>query len=115
MFENGIISYGAYLLRHHLPRESIRQMLGQGGGRGSRTVAGYDEDTTSVPARPPASLDGTNKKCAKETAKALLEDAAHGRLPAPAKGAEALDALLRERVPDRAEYGGWRRLDERER
>jgi len=44
----GIISYGAYLPRHRLPREAIRQTLGHGGGRGSRTVAGYDEDTTSM-------------------------------------------------------------------
>jgi 3-hydroxy-3-methylglutaryl CoA synthase/uncharacterized OB-fold protein len=48
MSEHGIISYGAYLPRHRLQRESIRQALGQGGGRGSRTVAGYDEDTTSM-------------------------------------------------------------------
>jgi 3-hydroxy-3-methylglutaryl CoA synthase/uncharacterized OB-fold protein len=48
MSDHGIISYGAYLPRHHLSREAIRQTLGQGGGRGSRTVAGYDEDTTSM-------------------------------------------------------------------
>jgi 3-hydroxy-3-methylglutaryl CoA synthase len=44
----GITSYGAYLPRHRLSRESIRATLGQGGGRGSRSVAGYDEDTTSM-------------------------------------------------------------------
>jgi ferredoxin--NADP+ reductase len=65
--------------------------------------------------RGPSGVIGTNKKCANETAKALLDDAMHGRLPAPAAGAEALDALLRERVPDRVEYGGWRRIDAHER
>lgn len=48
MSESGIIAFGAYLPRHRLQREGIRQLLGQGGGRGSRTVAGYDEDTTSL-------------------------------------------------------------------
>ncbi|WP_320671895.1 OB-fold domain-containing protein [Patulibacter defluvii] len=45
---NGIVSYGAYLPRHRLDRAAIRATLGQGGGRGARTVAGYDEDTTSM-------------------------------------------------------------------
>jgi hydroxymethylglutaryl-CoA synthase len=45
---NGIISYGAYLPRHRLDRGVIRKTLGQGGGRGTRSVAGYDEDTTSM-------------------------------------------------------------------
>src|SRR5213593_4456557 len=44
----GIVSYGAYLPRHRLAREAIRQTLGQGGGKGTRAVAGYDEDTTSM-------------------------------------------------------------------
>lgn len=45
---NGIVSYGAYLPRHRLDRAAIRKTLGQGGGRGTRSVAGYDEDTTSM-------------------------------------------------------------------
>jgi hydroxymethylglutaryl-CoA synthase len=44
----GIVAYGAYLPRHRLPRQAIRDALGQGGGKGSRAVAGYDEDTTSM-------------------------------------------------------------------
>ena len=45
---NGIVAYGAYLPRHLLARESIREVLGEGGGKGTRTVASYDEDTTSM-------------------------------------------------------------------
>jgi 3-hydroxy-3-methylglutaryl CoA synthase/uncharacterized OB-fold protein len=45
---HGITAYGAYLPRHRLKREAIRETLGQGGGRGTRAVAGYDEDTTSM-------------------------------------------------------------------
>ncbi|TML95775.1 MAG: hydroxymethylglutaryl-CoA synthase, partial [Actinobacteria bacterium] len=44
----GIVSYGAYLPRHRLARAAIRETLGQGGGKGTRSVAGYDEDTTSM-------------------------------------------------------------------
>jgi hydroxymethylglutaryl-CoA synthase len=44
----GIVSYGVYLPRHRLSREAIRATLGQGGGKGTRSVAGYDEDTTSM-------------------------------------------------------------------
>jgi 3-hydroxy-3-methylglutaryl CoA synthase/uncharacterized OB-fold protein len=44
----GITSYAAYFPRHLLGREAIRAALGQGGGRGTRLVAGYDEDTTSM-------------------------------------------------------------------
>ena len=44
----GIVSYGAYLPRHRLDRSAIHQTLGQGGGKGTRSVAGYDEDTTSM-------------------------------------------------------------------
>jgi 3-hydroxy-3-methylglutaryl CoA synthase len=45
---SGITAYGTYIPRHVLRRESIRETLGQGGGRGTRAVAGYDEDTTSM-------------------------------------------------------------------
>ena len=44
----GIVSYGAYLPRHRLARSEIRAILGQGGGKGTRTVASYDEDSTSM-------------------------------------------------------------------
>jgi hydroxymethylglutaryl-CoA synthase len=44
----GIVSYGAYLPCYRLEREAIRATLGTGGGKGTRSVAGYDEDTTSM-------------------------------------------------------------------
>ncbi len=44
----GIIAYGAYLPYHRLDRAAITAALGQGGGRGTRAVASYDEDTTSM-------------------------------------------------------------------
>ncbi len=44
----GIIAYGTYLPYFRLERSAIGTALGAGGGRGTRTVAGYDEDTTSM-------------------------------------------------------------------
>jgi hydroxymethylglutaryl-CoA synthase len=44
----GIVSWGAYLPYRRLDRSLITQFLGQGGGRGTRTVASYDEDATTM-------------------------------------------------------------------
>ncbi|MEV6195467.1 OB-fold domain-containing protein [Streptomyces sp. NPDC051920] len=48
MSGRGIISYGTYLPYWRLERSAIRATLGNGGGKGTRTVASYDEDTTSL-------------------------------------------------------------------
>jgi 3-hydroxy-3-methylglutaryl CoA synthase len=44
----GIIASGAYLPYRRLDRSDISKFLGSGGGRGTRTVASYDEDTTTM-------------------------------------------------------------------
>jgi 3-hydroxy-3-methylglutaryl CoA synthase/uncharacterized OB-fold protein len=44
----GIIGYGAYVPHHRLQRQAITAALGSGGGRGTRAVAGYDEDAISM-------------------------------------------------------------------
>ncbi len=44
----GIISYGAYLPHRRLDRSTIAAVAGTGGGKGTRTVASYDEDTTTL-------------------------------------------------------------------
>jgi len=44
----GIVSYGAYLPYWRLQRSAIGQTLGAGGGKGARSVASYDEDSTSM-------------------------------------------------------------------
>ncbi len=44
----GIISAGAYVPYNRLQRSKIAQTLGSGGGRGTRAVASYDEDTTTM-------------------------------------------------------------------
>ena len=45
---NGIVAYGAYLPYFRLDRKAIGEALGTGGGKGTRVVASYDEDTTSM-------------------------------------------------------------------
>jgi hydroxymethylglutaryl-CoA synthase len=44
----GIIAYGAYLPYFRLQKGAITAALGTGGGRGTRSVASYDEDATSM-------------------------------------------------------------------
>src|SRR6184192_2070855 len=44
----GLLAYGAYVPYHRLKRSAIAAALGSGGGKGTRTVASYDEDTTTM-------------------------------------------------------------------
>jgi 3-hydroxy-3-methylglutaryl CoA synthase len=44
----GIIAYGAYLPYWRLDRKAIAEALGVPAGSGTRTIASYDEDTTSM-------------------------------------------------------------------
>ena len=44
----GIIASGAYIPHRRLDRAQITEFFGKGGGRGTRSVAGHDEDTTTM-------------------------------------------------------------------
>lgn len=44
----GLVAYGAYVPYNRLDRGRIREVLGAGAGQGTRSVASYDEDTTSL-------------------------------------------------------------------
>ncbi len=48
MTSRGIVGAAAYLPHRRLDRREIAAVAGSGGGKGSRTVAGYDEDTTTM-------------------------------------------------------------------
>jgi hydroxymethylglutaryl-CoA synthase len=48
MASRGILSYGVHLPYRRLDRSEIRPVAGSGGGTGTRTVASYDEDTTTM-------------------------------------------------------------------
>lgn len=45
---SGLLAYGAYLPRHRLQRAELAAALGNRGGKGARTVASYDEDSTTM-------------------------------------------------------------------
>ena len=45
---NGIVAYAAYIPYFRLDRKAIAAALGQPAGKGTRAVASYDEDTTSM-------------------------------------------------------------------
>ncbi len=75
---NGIIAYGSYIPYYRLERKAIAQALGAPAGQGNRSVAGYDEDTTSM---------------AVEAARAALR-AAPGVVPAAVYFATASPAYL---------------------
>jgi len=44
----GILSWSAYLPYRRLDRTQIAAFVGQGGGKGTRTVASFDEDSTTM-------------------------------------------------------------------
>ena len=44
----GLVGYGAYVPYYQLERTRIAGVLGSGGGFGTRSVAAFDEDTTSM-------------------------------------------------------------------
>ncbi len=44
----GILGWGTYLPHRRLDRTEIAAFVGQGGGKGTRTVASYDEDPTTM-------------------------------------------------------------------
>lgn len=58
---------------------------------------------------------GTNKKCASQTVRLLLEDYVDGRLREPAHGWEALAPVLARRQSHVVGYRGWKAIDLHER
>lgn len=53
----GILSWSTYLPYRRLDRSTITSFVGQGGGKGTRTVAGFDEDPTTMAAEAARGLD----------------------------------------------------------
>ncbi|WP_427925101.1 FAD-dependent oxidoreductase [Streptomyces sp. cg40] len=67
--------------------------------------------------RGPAGVIGTNKKCAQDTVKLMLEDLVGGKLrrPDPSCDREALNSLVEQRQPGAVDYKGWQAIDAAER
>jgi ferredoxin--NADP+ reductase len=58
---------------------------------------------------------GTNKRCASQTVRLLLDDYIDGRLSQPAHGWETLAPILARRQPHVVDYRGWKAIDLHER
>jgi ferredoxin--NADP+ reductase len=90
-----------------IPNERGR-VVGPDGVRDGEYVVGWIK-------RGPSGVIGTNKKDAQETVDALLEDLGGGTHLQPTDpGGEAIEGLLRERVPDLVTYEGWSEIDRHE-
>jgi ferredoxin--NADP+ reductase len=61
--------------------------------------------------RGPTGFIGTNKSCARQTVRHLVDDFNAGLLSAPVSRASALDRLVRERQPDVVDAAGWHAID----
>src|SRR5271167_1145055 len=44
----GVVGWGVHVPHYRLDRSQIAPLVGAGGGKGSRAVASYDEDTTTM-------------------------------------------------------------------
>ena len=66
--------------------------------------------------RGPGGIIGTNRLCARDTVRALLDDAEHDRLDArPTLSREELARRIAQKQPAWVSYAGWRRIDTAER
>ena len=65
--------------------------------------------------RGPSGVIGTNKACAKETVRGLLEDFQSGSLSRPVGSRKDLTKLVAQRQPARIDYRGWQAIDAAER
>ena len=45
---NGIVAFGTYIPYYRLERKAVAETLGVPGAAGTRSVASYDEDSTSM-------------------------------------------------------------------
>jgi ferredoxin--NADP+ reductase len=101
-----------------VPFDDTRATIPHDGGRvtgpGGKPLRG--EYCVGWIKRGPSGVIGTNKKCATDTVAGLLEDAAAGRLHAPADPSPgAIDALLAERGVVVVDHDAWTRIDAHER
>ena len=65
--------------------------------------------------RGPRGVIGSNKFCARQTVRALIDDLAKGRLMQAAKPASEIEHLLRERQCRIVTFRGWKNIDRHER
>ena len=101
--KTGILSFGSYVPYRRLERADIAKVMGSGGGKGERSVASYDEDTTTMGAEA--------ARAAKRDAAGAAVDAVWFSTTSPAylekTNAGAIHAVLRlPQESSAADFGG---------
>ena len=101
--KTGILSFGSYVPYRRLNRADIAKTMGSGGGKGERSVASYDEDTTTMGAEA--------ARAAKRDAASAAVDAIWFSTTSPAylekTNAGAIHAVLRlAQESSAADFGG---------
>ena len=101
--KTGILSFGSYVPYRRLDRADIAKTMGSGGGKGERSVASYDEDTTTMGAEA--------ARTAKRDAASAAVDAIWFSTTSPAylekTNAGAIHAVLRlQQESSAADFGG---------
>ncbi|HYF24380.1 MAG TPA: FAD-dependent oxidoreductase [Baekduia sp.] len=85
----------------------VRNVAGRVEGRPGTYVAGWVK-------RGPSGVIGTNKRCAAQTVRALLDDLGGGARTGPQGGRGDLEELLAARRPEAIGLAGWRAIDAHE-
>jgi ferredoxin--NADP+ reductase len=97
-----------------LPFDDTAGIVPNDGGRVLDPGAGHPVPGTYVAGwikRGPTGFIGTNKSCARQTVRHLVDDFNVGLLPAPVGRPSALRRLVRERQPDVVDAAGWHAID----
>lgn len=99
-----------------VPFDARRGVIANVHGRVTAADGGHSREyVVGWAKRGPNGLIGTNKKCALETVRALVQDMVAGRLLAPIHGELGVEPLLRSRQPGLVTYADWKTLDRHER
>ncbi|MGC2655129.1 MAG: FAD-dependent oxidoreductase [Mycobacterium sp.] len=97
-----------------LPFDDTAGIVPNDGGRVLNRNAGRAVPGTYVAGwikRGPTGFIGTNKSCATQTVRHLVDDFNAGLLSGPVARPSALDRLVRERQPDLVDAAGWHAID----
>ncbi|MCF6388420.1 4Fe-4S binding protein [Mycobacterium sp. MBM] len=91
-----------------LPFDEVTAVVPNDGGRVRQTAGAYVAGWIK---RGPTGFIGTNKSCAAETVRNLVEDYNRGLLGDPVHKPAALGKLVRSRRPEVVDAAGWRAID----
>lgn len=91
-----------------LPFDEVAAVVPNDGGRVLDAAGAYVAGWIK---RGPTGFIGTNKSCAAETVRNLVQDYNRGQLGDPAHKPAALDKLVRSRQPAVVDAAGWRAID----